>query len=195
MLFLTPPLEGRTVTGTRGLAGFLNDCMIGSGVPVFPEAADHVLMSPRKPRFKSQLSGTPGNTVDFSEPLSGGPRSQSREELTGKCGIRPQQATWWDCALGDSPAPAGFRFIETWDSGGFGGHKSGLLSRHTTWLDACCLGKLVPVLGAHGMLKLNTILLLGKELRIPAAGWPGQAAQIVQWVTCLSLLNFPCCRW
>lgn len=30
------------------------------------------------------------------------------------------------------------------------------------WLDACCLGRLVPVLGAQGMLKLD-IVLLGKE--------------------------------
>lgn len=40
---------------------------------------------------------------------------------------------------------------------------------------ASCLGKL----GAHGMLKLDTILLLRKELLGSAAGWPGHAAQIV----------------
>ena len=68
-------------------------------------------------------------------------------------------------------------FLQTWDSEGFCGHKSVLLSRHATWLDACCLGKLVPVLGAHGMLKLDTVLL-GKELLVPVAGWPGHAPWI-----------------
>lgn len=39
------------------------------------------------------------------------------------------------------------------------------------WLDACCLGRLVPELEAHGMLELDIVLLV-KELLAPAAGWP-----------------------
>lgn len=41
-------------------------------------------------------------------------------------------------------------------------------------LDAYCLGKLVLVLGAHGILKLP----LEKELLVPAAGRPEHAARM-----------------
>lgn len=75
------------------------------------------------------------------------------------------------------PSLACFLFIENWDSGGFCGHKSGLLGRHATWLDAGCLGKLLPQLGAHGM-NLDRIFLLGREFLVPAAGWHGHAARL-----------------
>lgn len=81
--------------------------------------------------------------------------------------------------------------LQAWDSEDFCGHKRGLLSRHATWLDACCLGKLVPVLGAHRMLKLVTVLWLGKESRVSAVGWPGHAACMVQWVSLFVLPQFP----
>lgn len=60
------------------------------------------------------------------------------------------------------PCLASFLFIENWDSRGFCGHQSGLVGKHATWLDARCLGKLVPQLGAHGM-KLDRVLLLGEN--------------------------------
>ena len=54
-------------------------------------------------------------------------------------------------------------FLYTWDGGGFCGHESGPLSRHATWPDACCPGKLVSVLGAHWTLKLDQSSCWGRN--------------------------------
>lgn len=54
------------------------------------------------------------------------------------------------------------------------------------WLDACCLGRLVPELKAHGMLELDTVLLV-KELLAPAVGWPGLDCPVAEPVCPSSL--------
>lgn len=54
------------------------------------------------------------------------------------------------------------------------------------WLDACCLGRLVPELEAHGMLELDTVLLV-KELLAPAVGWPGLDCPVAEPVCPSSL--------
>lgn len=73
--------------------------MIGSGVSMFVEAAEgHVLklkgpaLPPGKTRFESQLYGTLGTgslQACFWWVVT---TKQSREELTGKWGFRPQQS-------------------------------------------------------------------------------------------------------
>lgn len=50
---------------------------------------------------------------------------------------------------------------------------------------ACCLRKLVPVMG-----HMDTVFLLEKELLV-SAGWPGYAAQIVQWMSLFAYPQFP----
>lgn len=52
-------------------------------------------LPPGKPRFKSQLSGTLGTRSLRACFWWAVTTTQSREELTGKWGFRPQQSTWW----------------------------------------------------------------------------------------------------
>lgn len=98
------------------------------------EAAEGpVLMLPGKPRFESQLFGTQGKTMESLRPCFwwAVTTRQSREELTGKQGFRPQQSTGTTCLL---PGEAG-------TSDGTHGHSS-LAGEEITGLSrvawACC---------------------------------------------------------
>lgn len=54
------------------------------------------------------------------------------------------------------------------------------------WLEACCLGRLVPELEAHGTLELDTVLLVEESLA-PPSGWPGMDCPVAEYVCPSSL--------